>query len=55
MAKIETEDHRAALSQPSSSSLTKAMKESQQSNSKGTFNGDSIHSVDKYSSNYLPR
>ncbi|XP_005873158.1 PREDICTED: doublecortin domain-containing protein 1 [Myotis brandtii] len=55
MAKIETEDHRTALSQSSSSSLTKAMKESQQSNSEGTFNGDSFHSVDKYSSNYLPR
>ncbi|XP_023612164.1 doublecortin domain-containing protein 1 [Myotis lucifugus] len=55
MAKIETEDHRTALSQSSSSSLTKAMKESQQSNSEGTFNGDNFHSVDKYSSNYLPR
>ncbi|XP_054581665.1 doublecortin domain-containing protein 1, partial [Eptesicus fuscus] len=55
VAKIETEDHRASLSHSSSSSLTKAMKESQQSNSEGTFNGDTIHSIDKYSSNHLPR
>ncbi|KAM8812686.1 doublecortin domain-containing protein 1 [Rhynchonycteris naso] len=52
---IETEDPRAVLSQSSLSTLTKAMKVSEQSNSEGTFKADTTHSVYKYISNALPR
>lgn len=53
MAKIETEDHRAALSQSSLSLMTKATEVSQQSNSEGIFNGDTVHPIYKYISSDL--
>ncbi|XP_039722258.1 doublecortin domain-containing protein 1 isoform X1 [Pteropus medius] len=55
MAKIETEDHRAALSQSSLSPMTKATEVSQQSNSEGIFNGDTVHPIYKYISSDLPQ
>ncbi|KAI5131756.1 Doublecortin Domain-Containing Protein 1 [Manis pentadactyla] len=53
MAKIETEDHRAALSQSSLLPLTKAMEVSQQSNPEGAFSGEKP--MYKYISSDLPR
>ncbi|XP_019506241.1 PREDICTED: doublecortin domain-containing protein 5 [Hipposideros armiger] len=55
MAKIETEDHRAALSQSVLSPWTKATGVSQQSNSEGTCSGDAIHPAYKHMSNDGPR
>lgn len=55
MAKIETEDHRAALSQSPLSPWTKATEVSQQSNSEGTCPGDAIHPAYKHMSNDGPR
>ncbi|XP_054441943.1 doublecortin domain-containing protein 1 [Pteronotus mesoamericanus] len=55
MSKIETEDHRAVPFRSSLIPLTKAINVSQQSNSEGTFNGDTFHSIYKYISNDLTR
>lgn len=55
MAKIETEDHRAALSQSPSSPLTKATEVSLQNNSEGTFDGDTLQPIYKCISSDLPR
>nr|XP_025734910.1 doublecortin domain-containing protein 1 [Callorhinus ursinus] len=55
MAKRETDDHRASLSQSSLSPLTNAMEVSQQSNAEGTFSGNTIHPTYKCISKDLPR
>ncbi|GAB5577690.1 doublecortin domain-containing protein 1 isoform X1 [Prionailurus iriomotensis] len=55
MAKRDTDDHGASVSQSSLSPLTKAMKASQQSSTKGTFSGDTVHPIYKCISKDLPR
>uniref|UniRef100_A0A671EK97 Doublecortin domain containing 1 n=1 Tax=Rhinolophus ferrumequinum TaxID=59479 RepID=A0A671EK97_RHIFE len=55
MAKRETEDHRAALSQSPLSPWSKATEVSQQSNSEGTYSGDTVHPTYKHVSNDVPR
>ncbi|XP_053755833.1 doublecortin domain-containing protein 1 isoform X1 [Panthera pardus] len=55
MAKRDTDDHGASISQSSLSPLTKAMKASQQSSTKGTFSGDTVHPIYKCISKDLPR
>lgn len=55
MAKRETEDHRTALSQSPLSPWSKATEVSQQSNSEGTYSGDTVHPTYKHVSNDVPR
>ncbi|XP_012580642.1 PREDICTED: doublecortin domain-containing protein 1 [Condylura cristata] len=55
MAKIETEEHRASLSQSYLSPLMKATELSQQSNNEGTLNGCSLDPAYKYNSSNLMR
>ncbi|XP_012505002.1 PREDICTED: doublecortin domain-containing protein 1 [Propithecus coquereli] len=55
MAKLEAEDHREALFQSSLSPLTKVMEVSQQSNPKGTLDGNTVDPICKYVLNDLPR
>ncbi|XP_057604238.1 doublecortin domain-containing protein 1 [Hippopotamus amphibius kiboko] len=50
-----TEYHRAALSQSPLSPLTKAVEVSQRNNPEDNFSGDTIHPVDKYILNDVPR
>ncbi|XP_045749937.2 doublecortin domain-containing protein 1-like [Mirounga angustirostris] len=55
MAKRETDDHGASLSQSSLSPLTIVMEVSPQSNAEGTFSGNTIHPTYKCISKDLPR
>ncbi|KAM9659295.1 doublecortin domain-containing protein 1 [Trichechus inunguis] len=55
MAKREAEDHSAALSQSSLSSLTTATKVSQQGNPEGALDGNTVDPIHTYISNDLPR
>uniref|UniRef100_A0A673TVL5 Doublecortin domain containing 1 n=1 Tax=Suricata suricatta TaxID=37032 RepID=A0A673TVL5_SURSU len=55
MAKRETDDYGASLSQSSLSPLTKGMEVSQQNSTDGTFNGEIIHPIYKCISKDFPR